>query len=893
MLRRCLFLITLGALLFLNSSVSCAAAVAPAAVDGYACHEDGGLIYDPLRREAGKTGQLERYQNVPVTGKTLTSDGVSVKLTIPEKVHAYDVVPISYELLWKDDKGPRFPLAVAATAFEDETRRRGRDLFDLALPGRIDLKISFLGSITAHHVRGARHNLKADLSDAPKVYPPFRRRPQVRSGVVEAGDLVWFKFRYTNIGDTIIDPEGFGGCQFHPQLLRKNRDGKYVPAGEPYNLYVRDLAYLYPGESRDMWFHCTGSMPGYVASPDNPTPQGFGLVPGEYIYRFRMTFRCYASTDPFLNIWAGPFAYKWDMPFTVEKAARQAPVQVGKTVLTDAGGAPKLPSFLHTFEEFMTSFDLYAKKPEDAKQSISGTLYLQVAPWTKQVVVKVIQGRRPSIKTVALPVSVDSSALDLSLTLNPAACLVRNGLLEPIIASQTMADMRTNVQLGPFPERHIRRRLREMMDCGINMVSTTCMPWLYDDRHRPASNYQGDAFKYVLDVARDEGMRVEGLGTYPYDRAVFAQIASWLTGRPFAMKHSGTVYGAISRAEPLLSEVNASVWRYQFLRWGDLYCQTADGAVPISVEDTWGWMRQDVNSRHPMGEATVALFRRAMKKKYGTIEKVNRAWGTSFSAFDQIAPEKNQVRNRFGHIFEYTKAAHPFHDWNRAVEELDRFRTLLRLQNYKQTLDVIRKTIPRATICLRTEGANVLAAGLDPQDRNDHIRHIIYSQRRCAAIAELIRETGLVSCHADYTTLPYTPSEIRFLTSLCVKQGIVPMWLAQFDNMRDIAINDRYGTDYQRNYRLPGPKKGYMMHTLVALVPWFEAVYESGGIPAILWEDYQCDGFATVTQKREMRLFKEKLTEVLTRPENVKKREAKPPPQNWRTKSRALRSYQP
>ena len=37
----------------------------PAPVDEYAIAGDGGLVYDPLRREAFKTGQLAAYASAP------------------------------------------------------------------------------------------------------------------------------------------------------------------------------------------------------------------------------------------------------------------------------------------------------------------------------------------------------------------------------------------------------------------------------------------------------------------------------------------------------------------------------------------------------------------------------------------------------------------------------------------------------------------------------------------------------------------------------------------------------------------------------------------------------------------------------------------------------------
>jgi hypothetical protein len=83
------------------------------------------------------------------------------------------------------------------------------------------------------------------------------------------------------------------------------------------------------------------------------------------------------------------------------------------------------------------------------------------------------------------------------------------------------------------------------------------------------------------------------------------------------------------------------------------------------------------------------------------------------------------------------------------------------------------------------------------------------------------------------------------------------------------------------------------MHCLTALYPWFKATYEEGGIPGILWEDYQCDGFATETQKREMRIFRERLDAALSSPDALRARAAgaREPSREWRKGTRAMWSY--
>ena len=72
------------------------------------------------------------------------------------------MVPITYQLTFEDGEGA-FPVAVEATAFEDESRRKGRDLYDLCLPGKIDLEVEYLGSITAHLIPGRQAQPQAGL----------------------------------------------------------------------------------------------------------------------------------------------------------------------------------------------------------------------------------------------------------------------------------------------------------------------------------------------------------------------------------------------------------------------------------------------------------------------------------------------------------------------------------------------------------------------------------------------------------------------------------------------------------------------------------------------------------------------------------------------------------
>ena len=854
-----------------------------APVDGYTIHADGGLIYDPLRREADKTGQLKSYENVATETRRLTLGDARLEVRVPKAAVAYDVIPIAYTLY--PGTNTVFPVAVEAVAFEEKEKSRDRNLFDLALPGKIDFGVEYLGSVTGQLLPKEKHNITPDLTDTPKQYPNILRGPMVKSGVVAAGDLVWFQFRLTNTGDTIFAAEGFGGGLLFPELLRKDTNGVYQPFAKTYNLYYRNLTRWYPGETWEPWIIFSIPKAGMPA-------EHYHLESGEYKIRLRMTYRSYQTPDAAIDYWDGPVVFTWEQPITVAGEAREVAVPPGVKVASPGDYPNKLPTFIHTFEEFMTAFDCHLKKTGGEK-AVRGVLYLQVAPWTKEVVLRLISGAVPGVTTAQVPLKVNSESLSIRLPEKlPHTVAGPDGEARPVFFSQTMADMRVNVQMGPYPEKYIRADLQEMKELGVNFIATTSMPWLYDDREKRAFNYAGDAWKYVLDVAREEKLRVEAWAQYPFDRGGIGGIAGWLTGKNYGNMSTVTSgYGDggayISSMEPLLPVANADVLLYNFSRWGDLFFQEADGTVPIGVEDTRGWMRDDLNVRFPVGTQGTAVFRNWLRARYATIEKLNQTWGSSFTTFESIDPETHKL-SKYGQRWSYADPAHPFHDWNAAVEDFDIWRTRIRARNYRDYLAIIKGRIPNAKVMFRSEGGNAIVAGLDPESRNAHFRHAYYGQRRLGAIAEILDAAGMVGYHSDYTTLPYTPTELRELVRMGVSQGITPAYLPLFEDMRDIAINDRYGNPYQVDYNLDKPMKGYMMHVLTASYPWYQVMMEEGGIPGILWEDLQCDGFVTETQKRELKFYQEKLDEALKRlPAGAGK--YTPPPQDWR--KGGIRSY--
>lgn len=877
----------------------------PAPVNQYEIHRDGGLIYNPLSSESIDTGELKFYDSVKTIKKTVNIKNYSIIFEVPAYARAYDVIPVKYSLTLSNAADMNSQLALTANCFEDPDKyQSGNTAFDLNIPGRMEVTPAFLGTITANLIPNVRNIMKPDLSDKPGRYPNFIRKPIKTSSTIESGDIVWFKYRFKNTGDTILDPEGFGGSFYMCDLSKKKANGDWEWVGQLYNRYGRIDKYLYPGESTDVWF----SFNNYMGELSNQTPQNYGMVPGEY--RVKITFFSRWNKDmnePFLNQWHGAVLSAFEQDFVVEKSFKNTPLKPIIKLMSDKDdinnkiSESRIPNWLHHMEEFMTGVEVwqnFTKDDYNSKGSVDGIIYLQVSPWAKYITCKLID-KDLNIGRVNVPIKIDTNCLTVDYKSDHQVQTVKDGMRYPVLYTQNMADMRMNINQSPYPEKLIWNRMKEMKDCGINVIVTTSMPWLYDfikgsyiySQPNNKSNQQGDAMKYFLDVARKEGMQVNGWGQYPYNRFTVGELYNWLNNANEEFEKSS--YMELSYFEPKLAKANASLWLYQFHRWGDLFYQSESGYVPFDVEDTRGWMRQDVNIRYPLGAVTVKAFQDWTKKKYGTIDSVNKVWNSSYKDFSDIDPEKDSTPNKYGHQYEYLDKTKVFYDWSIAMTDLDLFRSELRVSNYTDTLDIVRKEIPGATVCIRTEGGNYLVSELDPTDPNSHIRHAYYSQRRAAVIADVLQKSDTIKFHSDYVTLPYTPREISGLTKKAVEQGIIPIQLPQYDHMRDIAINDKYGTDYQMTYNLPEPKKGLMMHVLTAVYPWWKSLYEAGGVPGATWEDLECDGVVFETQKKEMRLFKDRLNKSMNTPDNIIKRKSNIniPDQSFREQSKAKISY--
>jgi len=799
------------------------------------------IQYNALSEEARACGQLARYENAACTAVKLQVGGAEIVAQVPKMARAYDIVPITYTLTTSPG-GRR--VAVEATAFADSAKADNKNLYDLAIPGKMDVKIEYLGSVTGEIHADQYVPLTPDPKTPASPYI-FSHDPLVRSGEIRAGPLVWFKWKLTNSGDTILDPEGFGAAFGEPWLTRLADDGREEWKARPINLFVRFLNYLYPGESAEIWT--------LFSIPQNPPDAAFGLTPGNYRLDFKLLARLNHVWEWSTNIWGGTEVARLSVPLRVSENGAEVPV-TEKFLRVNEG--EKMPGYIDSFEEFMTSFNIHKSSAETTVTR--GTLFLQVAPWTKDINLKLILDQPMAIDAAQVPITV--SAETMVIEYNADNPMVVGD--QPAFLAQAMPGMRTGIQLGPDPDQHLRAELREMKELGVNVIVNTAGDWAIPEiEGSKAVNPLAAQYRYYYDkIAREEGMKLMGWSLYPPTAPHWYRVAQTLLKKHIQPEPADSRYAPpgtmIDLGDPIVPEVIAAYALYNYHRWGDMWFQTKDGTVPIDIEDSMGWLRDDINIRYPLGKIALQRFREWLKKKYQTIEAVNLAWKTNLDCFDEIDPQANQGAedNNPGIKPVYNNPGNIFHDWTQATEDWDHFRTWLRMDNYTKALAVIRKEIPTAKFELRTEGGNMVVPG-DARSEAMHARHLFYSQRRNAMVYDEVKGGDVIGFYSDYTTLPYTKEELGTGLRQMVKNGIIPTLLPQFDHMRDILINNHYGRDYQTSYNLDQPAKGMMIHCLTAAYPWWKTTYEAGGAPGILWSDYLCDGFATETQKRELSLL--------------------------------------
>lgn len=839
--------------------------------------EHGMLIYNPISREARKTGNLKKYASAEKISGSITCAGVTLQYTVPGNITAYDAIPVSYSLKGQNPKGLFY---IEATAYGE--KERDGDYYDMTLPGTIDAEIRYEGYVAADSVPGTAPVLSAKSDDIQGVsYPSYEASDLVVSGTLPVADYIWLKFSYTNTGNTIWDPEGSGYFCFRPILYRKGENGQWE-TNDDYqleNFYSRIFDYIYPGEGGEMYVHFRQA----------------GLSAGEY--RVVIYGRAYyeSATNDWQRNWnGGENIFAGSFEFSVSGNPR---ITKPNAVTMQSFPGSSRSGWLRTYEEFMTSFEAITET-----DNCSGTMYVQCAPWTEYITLRVMTGNSNDMQSVRIPVSVETDSVQIRLNTGNNNYIVRkDGTREPMLMAQSMADMRSNTQRGPDTVSTIVNDLLDMKESGINFLSST-MAFTYgiptSGSNKPM-NYESNYF--MMDVARSLGFRMECYCAYPYGRVGLYS------------PNIGSVYPGIDDyADGDIDIANALLANYTFARYADMMYQAGDGSVPIATEDTRGWLRVDMSGVFDISRKTAANYITWLKGRYPTIGSLNAAYGSDYTGFDAIdifaeASAKNLPSGYTDTMMTFTDGSKTYHDWSKAIVELNIYRTVQRVKNYnrmtwstKDTKTVRNQTdtVLNPKVIVRTEASPYVSPGIDSDTDNAHYRLVYYSQQRNAVIGEVLAASASVYGHSEYVTIPFSPSEVYELTSRSSEAGLVEYNMPMYSGMNDIVMNEIHGDGkFVADLNLAdssGRTKGAYLRTMVSAFTWMKATYEGGGVPGILWQDYISAGHCTSTQYKEFRFYSGKIAEMLSTPEGKKwAADFTEPDQSWRETVATAWSYPP
>lgn len=807
---------------------------------------DGRLVYTPVSNAAQKLGTLNKYDNAEKVSGSIELNGAVLNYTMPKKVTAYDAVPIQYTLT---SYFPVTPLHISATTYEEPDRYQDAagNYFDCNLPGNVDFEFTYNGYVAGNIQDGYAPSWQCDFNDTQGTnYPAYETSELIKSGTISSqDDVVWFNFGFKNTGNTILDSEGNGAFNFCPALFKKNRDGVYEQTINPStdNYMQRIYDYLYPGEEGDLWLL-------FIQQHTDISNNRYRLTPGDY----RIVIYTQVRNEREANGWAANYVggrsvgeATFEFTVTTEGAITAPnPVQY-----VNYGNITR-NQWIGAYEEFQSSYQSTTMISADEQSPTSGVIYVQPAPWNTTVSLKIMHQNYPEIATAHIPIEVESDSISVELNpYNENYHVKEDGTREPLLVTQSMIDMRGNVQMGPDALSTGINDLRNMKEAGINLLTST-MAFAYD-------NNANDSYKFMMDVARVMGFEMEAFSNYPYNATSSTNNARNINGGAI----NGTYNGWGSKD---MNEANGILAKYTLQRYGDLLWMRGDGVLPIAAEDTWGWLTIDHDWRFGLANTrSILQYREWLQTVYPDIASLNAAYGSNYTSFDEIDPREDGTyeETHYG-AYNFTNSTGVYQERSRAVAELDVYRTLARIHDYETMLETA--DVDNARLWIRYEGSTWLAAGISPSTTNAHYRQFYYEQRRNAVIPEILSASNVVFGGSNYDGVPLTPTETYEMTKYSTLAGLTMSKLPMIAHMRDTLINPYYGNSkYVVDYNLTDTtQKGACIDTTTALFPYLKAMYEGGGIPGVMWQDYYCDGFITSTQYKELKFYTQKIQEMLS-----------------------------
>ncbi len=811
-------------------------------IKGHDLNEEMNVIYTPISDQAKQQGELTRYNAAAKTKGTLRlEDGTTLTYEVPTKVTAYSAVPVKYSLQGGADTAT---VHVEATTWEEPSRLPTgmTEYYENTLPGETSLSVTYDGYVQAENADASKlASWSANIVDDVQgtQYPHYDTTSLVASGTIPTGKSTWLKFTFTNTGKTVLKGDGQGYFCIRPFLKKKSENGVYMQVATNDNYAYRLYDPLYPGESVSYWIKMSNG--------------GYGSYsPGDYRIELEVQLANEKGAPEWTAMYVGGRGIctaTFDFSASNEAAITKPNPVVTKPNLDGNNQEVRVVrnTWLGRYEEFQTSFNTHLFPQTDVAET--GVLYVQPAPWNQTLTLRVISDKREQVKVLHLPLQIETESV--SLTLNPYQqhyVVKEDGTREPVLATQNMADMRGNDQESPYPFETIVNDLLDMEQAGVNYLTST-MAFTYE---LGTSGFAQSSNRIMMDLASLMGFAFEGYGMYPYTNAI--NKTSITKGFAGVGKEIG-----LNRMAGVLN-----TWTYS--RFGDMYWSTPSGETPVAQEDSRGWLTIDHDWRMDLDDAFVADYQVWLQEAYGSIDRLNQAYGSEYSDFHQIDPRnEGYLTDNYYNFTPIMEEVNVFYERSQAVKDMDLFRTIHRVRDYREILSTTN--IPNAKTIARYEGSPLITAGLKATTKNTHYRETYYQMYRAALVGEIVGASQEIYATSTYQNTPFTPSETYELTKHAIQNGITVMNYHM--HHRDQIYNTYYGDNKAvKNLHLSNPEmRVTSINTTAALFPVFKATYEAGGIPAVMWMDYYCNGFVTSSMYKELQFYSAKVEEMLQTPE--------------------------
>ncbi|MBR4867929.1 MAG: dockerin type I repeat-containing protein [Clostridia bacterium] len=809
-------------------------------VSQYGLNLDNRLSYTPISNEAKRLGKTAKYDGIAKVTGVVQAGNTCITYAVPKNATAYDAVPIAYSV---NTNTPDLPVHFEATAFEDVSRYQTptSQYLDCNLPGIVNVSMSYEGYVNGERGSGAPMIAPDPTDDIKgKNYPTFDTTAISKTGTIKAGaDYTWFKFKYTNTGGTILDGEGNSTFRFKPVLQKKN-GSSYINVAQTPNGYYPLLDYVYPGESGEFWtVFQTGA-------------NTCGLEAGDYRIAIYGMLRNEKNSFNYEKMQVeGDVVTTSTFDFTVTANGGITTPNAVNTSTTASNGVFTRNNWLGDFEEFLSSYSSFLNVG-----TRTGIMYVQVAPWTDAIVLKVINGNSAQAACVRIPISVESDSISINLNpYNQNYAVKDDGTRTPMVMTQNMADMRGNVDRGPDCDQIILNELRNMKEAGVNTLTTT---------HAYTGENSGayDMALYMLDCAKAMNFKLEGHALYYYRGQ---NAVSWVraSDRNINLGSGRDMFNLQQQ-----DAANGILARWNMIRYGSMFhYDPITKEIPFSIEENYGWMTYNLNNRYGINTAYCdRLLYKWLQTAYDDdIDVLNRKYGSNYSDFNAIkvstqgktdpAVPGGDATILNGSIYKEA--------WNAATIELDLFRTAERTRYYEEFAKYVGEK--GAKVYLRSENGVFLAPGIKETTTNPHYRQIYYEQFKAASVPEVLAASDVIYGDSSYSYLPLTDAEVYELTRQAAKAGFVTAKTPSFNHLTDIVVNPAVGTtDITQKYNTKSTQKACAIGRSASLFTWCKAIYEAGGVPGTMWQDYACDLYVTTTQYKELQFFTQKVNEMLS-----------------------------